>query len=172
MERKEYLQRPLIEGVVYERQEDWIRVSSPGTLFLYITKDKEIPLPEVERRCRELRKTARACKKIKLRGVTKFLPTIRALHVSYLESRKLVEKNFSEIGELCRQIQTEGLHVGCIDDELLQAAIGKSHEIDRLHYRSSEYFRFIQCYANLKRALQNKAWKDDAIVNYTVFLLL
>lgn len=172
MERKEYLQRPLIEGVVYEIQDDRIRISCPGTMLLDIAKDKKIPLSEVERLFRELKEKAMAHPKIKLKGVTKFLPTIRALYVSYQDGRKLLEKNFSEIGELCRQIQTEGLHVGCIDDELLQAAISKSHEIERLHYRSSEYFRFIQCYANLKRALQNKAWKDDAIVNYTVFLLL
>jgi len=171
MERKEYLQRPLINGVVYEIQEDRIRISSPDSLFINITKDKEIPLPEVKRLFRELKKIAKTDSRIKLKGVTKFLPTIRALHVSYMEGRELVEKNFSDIGELCRLIQKEGLHIGCVHDELLQAAFDKSHEIERLHYRNSEYFRFIQCYATLRNAVQKEPWKTAGMISYTVHLL-
>ena len=76
-DRKEYLQRPLIEDVVYEITDNLIRVSNSNTLFINLTKRNRIQLAEVEKLFRELRKIAKNNPKLKLNGVTKFLPTIR-----------------------------------------------------------------------------------------------
>ena len=79
-DRKEYLQRPLIEDVIYEITDNLIRVSNSNTLFINLTKRNRIQLAEVEKLFRELRKIAKNNPKLKLKGVTKFLPTIRELY--------------------------------------------------------------------------------------------
>lgn len=47
-DRKEYLQRPLIEDVIYEITDNLIRVSNSNTLFINLTKRNRIQLAEVE----------------------------------------------------------------------------------------------------------------------------
>lgn len=56
MERNQYLQRPLIEGVVYEVTDSKIEVASPHTIFLSARRVTEIPLSEVEKLFRKLKK--------------------------------------------------------------------------------------------------------------------
>ena len=58
-DRKEYLQRPLIEDVVYEITDNLIRVSNSNTLFINLTKRNRIQLAEVEKLFREIRKIAK-----------------------------------------------------------------------------------------------------------------
>ncbi len=170
-DRKEYLQRPLIEDVVYVITDNNIRVSSPGTLYINLEKRDRIQLSEVERLFRELREVAKTTPKLKLKGVTKFLPTIRELYTEYCKSVELIEKNFLEISELFRQIQTDGLHRGYVDDELLNRAYSKKSEIERQYYSNSTYSRFVSCYTNLKSALKMRHWEDERIVCDTVLLL-
>lgn len=170
-DRKEYLQRPLIEDVVYEITDNLIRVSNSNTLFINLTKRNRIQLAEVEKLFRELRKIAKNNPKLKLKGVTKFLPTIRELYPEYCESASLIEKNFSEISELFRQIKIDGLHVGYRDDELMNLVYAKKAEIERQHYSSSPYSRFVRCYTNLKSTLKMRSWEDERSVIYTCWLL-
>lgn len=170
-DRKEYLQRPLIEDVVYEITDNLIRVSNSNTLFINQTKRNRIQLAEVEKLFRELRKIAKNNPKLKLKGVTKFLPTIRELYPEYCESASLIEKNFSEISELFRQIKIDGLHVGYRDDELMNLVYAKKAEIERQHYSSSPYSRFVRCYTNLKSTLKMRSWEDERSVIYTCWLL-
>lgn len=170
-DRKEYLQRPLIEGVVYDITDNFIRVSNSNTLFINLEKRDRIQLAEVEKLFRELRKIAKDNPKLKLKEVTKFLPTIRKLFPEYCESASLIEKNFSEIGELFRQIETDGLHMGCRDDELLNLANAKRFEIERQHDRNGSYSRFVKCYKNLKSTLEMRGWENERIAGYTVLLL-
>lgn len=169
--RKEYLQRPLIEGVVYEMTDNFIRVRNSNTLFINLEKSDRIQLAEVEKLFRELRKIAKENPKLKLKGVTKFRPTIRELYPEYCKSISLIEKNFSEISEMFRQIQIDGLHIGCRDDELLNLANAKRFEIERQHYKNTSYSRFVRYYTNLKSALKMRSWEDERIVGYTVILL-
>lgn len=170
-DRKEHLQRPLIEDVVYEITDNLIRVSNSNTLFINLTKRNRIQLAEVEKLFRELRKIAKNNPKLKLKGVTKFLPTIRELYPEYCESASLIEKNFSEISELFRQIKIDGLHVGYRDDELMNLSYAKKAEIERQHYSSSPYSRFVRCYTNLKSTLKMRSWEDERSVIYTCWLL-
>lgn len=171
IDRKEYLQRPLIEGVVYEMTDNLIHVSDSNTLFINLEKRNRIQLAEVEKLFRELRKIAKNNPRFKLKGVTKFLPTIRELYPKYCESASLIEKNFSEIGELFRQIETDGLHMGYLDDELLNLADAKRFEIERQHYRNTPYSQFVRCYMNLKSALEMRSWENERIAGDTVLLL-
>lgn len=170
-DRKEYLQRPLIEDVVYEITDNLIRVSNSNTLFINLTKRNRIQLAEVEKLFREIRKIAKNNPKLKLKGVTKFLPTIRELYPEYCEGASLIEKNFSEISKLFRQIKIDGLHRGYRDDELMNLSYAKKAETERQHYSSSPYSQFVRCYTNLKSALKMRGWEDEGIVSYTVLLL-
>ena len=89
-DRKEYLLRPLIEGVVYEITDNLIRVSNSNTLFINLEKRERIQLTEVEKLFRELRKIAKNNSRLKLKGVTNFLPIIRELYPEYCDREKLL----------------------------------------------------------------------------------
>lgn len=169
--RKEYLRRPLIKGVIYQIGDNFIRVSSPNTIFINMEKSPHILLSDIENFFRELRKIAKHTPKLKLKGVTRFISTIRELHSAYVQGAELMEKNFSEIIELFRQIQIDGLHVGYVDDELLNLANTKRFEIEELHYRSSPYLRFVRCYTTLKTILAERNWENEEIEHCVVSLL-
>lgn len=59
MTREEYLKRPLVEDVVYEISENRIRIASPHTIFIEITKSDIIPLSEVEHMLRMVKKAVK-----------------------------------------------------------------------------------------------------------------
>lgn len=169
--RKEYLRRPLIKGVIYQIGDNLIRVSSPNTIFINMEKSPPILLSDVENLFRELRKIAKHTPKLKLKGVTRFISTIRELHPAYAQGVELKEKNFSEIIELFRQIQIDGLHVGYVNDELLNLANTKRFEIERLHYFSNPYSRFVRCFTNLRTILAERNWENEEIEHCVVSLL-
>lgn len=171
IDRKEYLRRPLIKGAIYQIGDNSIRVSSPNVIFINMEKSPPILLPEVENLFRELRKIAKHTPKLKLKGVTRFTSAIRELYPAYIESVELIEKKFSEISELFRQIQIDGLHIGYVDDELLNLTNTKKFEIERLLYRNSPYSRFVRCYTTLKTVLAERNWENKDIECFIVSLL-
>lgn len=171
MERKEYLQRPLIEDVVYEITDNKVQVQNPCTLFIRVEKQEKIPLAEVEQLFRELKKVAKDTGKIKLKGVTKFLPAIRSLYPSYIEAVEKINKNFSEISEITHRLKSDGLHLGCSDDELLKTATALQNEITRLHYRNTDFSHFIEYYKDLRNTLEGRKWKSPNIISVTIRLI-
>ena len=46
MERNQYLQHPLVEGVVYEITDSKVEIACPHTIFLCARRATEIPLSE------------------------------------------------------------------------------------------------------------------------------
>lgn len=170
MERKEYLQRPLIEDVVYEITDNKVQVQNPCTLFIRVEKQEKIPLAEVEQLFRELKKVAKDTGKIKLKGVTKFLPLVRTLYPLYNAAVDEINRKFSETTEIVRLIEIDGIHVGCRDDELLAKAIAQQNAIARNYYLKTEYSRFMGYYNRLKRNLQSRQWEDSNIKKLTIIL--
>lgn len=79
MERDQYLQRPLIKGLKYEITDSKVEISSSNTIFLSVHRHVEIPLSEVERLFRKLKQEAKDSRKVRLNGVSKFLPAVCSL---------------------------------------------------------------------------------------------
>lgn len=168
MKRTEYLQRPLIEGVVFEITSENIRIYNDNTLFLGVRHCYRVTLTDIRRRFTELQDIAKTAERLRLKGSTKFMPAVRELYPSYRAACDDIERLFTEIGALVSQIRKEGLHKGWIDDEVLEAAIRKQNEIEKHYYRNSAYSRFLDYDQRLCGALTDRPWEDDFIVDYTV----
>lgn len=171
MERNQYLQRPLIEGVVYEVTDSKIEVASSHTIFLSAHRVTEIPLSEVEKLFCKLKKEAKDSGKVRLNGVSKFLPVIRALYPSYHMAVEQTNKLFSEIVEMVRKIEADGIHVGYSDDELLGEARDKEEEIARLGYCNTDYSRYLGHYHNIKDILSAKSWQGENVAKMLIRLV-
>lgn len=168
MERSEYLQRPLIAGVVYEITNSKVRISSPHTVFLRADRQTVIPLSEVKRLLRELKKEAKDSGKIRFKGVSKFLPAMRALYPSYQEAVKQVNCLFSEIVEITRKIKADGLHRGCSDDTLLEEALSKEKKIMMYYHHNTDFSRYSEQYQHIKEILSAKCWKNESLVSAVI----
>lgn len=168
MTREEYLRRPPIEGAVFDITTEHVRVYDDCTLFLDVHSCRRIELREVRQRFAELRSIAKSTTKLTLKGTTKFMPAVRELYPAYRASCDDIERLFAEATDLVRRIERDGLHMGCSDDEVLEAAIRKQNEIGRYYYRSSAYSRFLAYDKCIRHALTNQSWKDKEIVHYTL----
>ena len=171
MDRNQYLQRPLIEGVVYEVTDSKIEIVSPYTIFLSARRVTEIPLSEVEKLFRKLKKEAKDSGKVRLNGVSKFLPLIRALYPSYHMAVEQKNKLFSEIVEMVHKIEADGIHMGCSDDELLREARGKEQKIESFSYRNTDYFRYVEHYQNIIDILTTKPWEGENVIKEVIRLV-
>lgn len=168
MDRNEYLQRPLIEGVVYEITNSKVRISSPHTVFLSADRQTVIPLSEVERLFRELKKEAKDSGKIIFKGVSKFLPTVRALYPSYQEAVNQINCLFSEIVEITRKIKADGLHRGCSDDVLLEEALSKKNKIMMYYHHNTDFSQYSEQYQQIKDILSTKCWGNESLVSAVI----
>lgn len=163
MTREEYLQRPLIEDVVYEITPEKLWVSCDHTLFLHIWNCRRVTLAEVQRHFQELKQAAAVSGKIRLKGVTKFMPAVKQLYPSYCTTCERIETLYAELTELVRQIQQDGIHTGCGDDELLEAIVPKRNEILQCYWRNSDYSRFLEYYDTIRRILREKLWEQKGV---------
>ncbi len=168
MDRNEYLQRPLIEGVVYEVTDESVMISSPHTKYIVVRKDSEVPLSEVESQFRKLKKEAKESGKVRLNGVTKFLPTIRSLYPSYRKTLERTNTLFDEVVKMIPKLEADGLHMGCTDDELLKEIRDKEWEISNFHNLNTDYSRYLRLYHNVKNVLTSKPWRAENLVRIKI----
>lgn len=171
MTREEYLRRPFIKGVVYRIEKDKIQIWNDNTLFIQIYNRRKITLQEVQSHFRQLQQEAKASGKVRLKGSTKFLPAVLKLYPAYCASCNDIERLFTELTELVRQIERDGIHMGCLDDEVLEVAIRKQNEIARYYYRSSDYSRFLGYNNCVCHELTNKQWKNENVVACTISIV-
>lgn len=171
MERSQYLQHPLVKGVVYEITDSKVEITSPHTVFLSAQRVTEIPLSEIRQLFRKLKKEAKDSGKVRLKGVSKFLPLIRALYPSYHMAVEQTNKLFSEIVEMVHKIEADGIHMGCSDDELLREAREKVQKIESFGYRNTDYFRYVEYYQNIRDILSNKSWEGENVIKEVIRLV-
>lgn len=169
MTRQEYLQRPLIEDVVYEIGPDRVYVHSPGCIYIDAKRREIIPLSGIEGLYRQLVKIARNNPRLKIKGVTTFLPAVRALYPHYCESVTRMNGYFSEIVEIAEKLRAAGLHIGYSDDTILPQALKKESAILQLRRRDGAYSRFVDYYNHLQDYLRDKPWDAEG-VHYTIVL--
>lgn len=168
MTRQEYLQRPLIKGVVCKIDNKEIRIWNDCTIFIQIHNCRKITLQEVQANFRQLQQETKASGKVKLKGSTKFLPAVRHLYPAYCACCDNIERIFAELTVLLHQIERDGIHMGCSDDELLDAALLKQNEITRYYYRNTDYSRFLDYNDRICHYLCTKPWQNENIVACTI----
>lgn len=163
MTREEYLKRPLIEDVVYEISENRIQIASPHTIFVEITKSDIIPLSEVEHMLRMVKKAVKEKKKnITLKGVAKSLSSVRELYKGYLQAIETISKSFIEAVQLVQQIKVDGIHKGCLDDEVMIKLLEKQYKITQQFHQETAFSQFTSYYYKLKEIHQNiQKTKDE-----------
>lgn len=171
MERDQYLQRPLIKGLKYEITDSKVEISSSNTIFLSVHRHVEIPLSEVERLFRKLKQEAKDSRKVRLNGVSKFLPAVCSLYPSYHMSIERINKLFSEIVEMVHKIQADGIHIGCTDDEELKEIRNKGEEITSFYYLNTDYSHYVGHYHNIKDILSTRPWKDENVTKVVIRLV-
>lgn len=164
MTRHEYLQGPLIEGLIYKIDQKEILISNYCTIFFQIHNCRKISLQEVQAHFHQLKQEAKVSGRVKLIGSTKFLPAVRKLYPLYCASCEDIERLFAELTVLLRQIERDGIHMGYSDDELLDAASLKQNEITRYYYRNTDYSRFLDYNDRICKYLRDKPWQDENIV--------
>ena len=168
MDRNEYLQRPLIEGVVYEVTDELVKIFSLHTKYIVVRKDSEVPLSEVESLFRKLKKEAKESGKVRLNGVTKFLPTIRSLYPSYRMAIERTNTLFEEIVKMVPKLEADGLHIGCTEYELLKEIREKEWEILKFHNVNTDYSRYLRLHHNVKNVLARKPWRAENLVRIMI----
>lgn len=169
MTRQEYLQRPLLKGVIYKITPDWVFIYDSYTIFIECRRCEIVPLAEVEKLYRQLVKEARKTENLKLKGVTKFLPAVRTLFPQYLEAVSAINRHFSDIVEIAEKVRSDGIHSGYRDDDVLSEAFRRGYAIQKVYYRSSPYSRFLEYYDRLKQITEERVWEDGA-TSSTIFL--
>lgn len=159
---EEYLQRPLIKGIVYKIDNNEIRIWNDSTIFIQIHNCRKVTLQTLQANFRQLQQEAKASGKVK--GVTKFLPAVRQLYPAYCASCDNIERLFAKLTELVRRIEQDGIHTGRSDDVLLDAATREQYEITRYYYRNTDYSRFMDYNDRIRDYLRDKPWQDEDIV--------
>lgn len=169
MTRTEYLQRPLIKDVVYEITPDKIRVSNTNTVFVEARNCRRLTIQEVRQHFRELQQAAKASGKVRLKGVTRFMPAIRDLYPKYCAACDNIEGRFKELTELVRRMQKDGIHQGCTYDELFNAIIEKRSELTRSKNCDNDYYsQFLYYDKRVCDALRDRPWEKEDIADCTI----
>lgn len=76
-----------------------------------------------------------------------------------------INKLFSEIVEMVRKIEADGIHSGCADDELLREARDIKQKTESFSYRNTDYFRYVEHYQNIREILSTKPWKGERVLD-------
>lgn len=169
MTRQEYLERPLIEGVLFEITGDWVRVHCPHAIYIEKHRREVIPFTEVEHLYKQLVEAAKNDPRLKLKGARKFLPALRGLYPQYCEAVHAMNRLFSELVAIAVELRSDGIHSGCRDDELLEEANKKESAMRKFRNRDTAYSRFLDHYNFLQQCLRDKTWADDEGL-YTIVL--
>ncbi len=147
---KEYLARPLLEGVKYVIDDNLVRVASEHTSF---ANNERISLRFTKESLIELYDSV--CKRAKAAKVTvskkrKYRESIESDWERCEQELKNHNKLFDQLVEAFKIVKERGLHQGTSDDEALAKAIAIRNELETIYYRTSAYMKMYDIYTSLK----------------------
>ena len=94
---KEYLTRPLVDGVVYIIAPDEIVVKTSHTSFANIRRPRGVELTDIQAAIKKLKRLKKAHPNVKVKGLAKCEKRIAELWDEYVEAVKLAKKQFVEV---------------------------------------------------------------------------
>ena len=131
--KSEYLDRPLIDGVVYEITETRISIQSPNTCIVCCVLPERCEKKDMLKLYKRVLQMAKA-KKVKISYSLHIHKTIREQWDDYVSKREKQEQIFLQLRESAAVVQQHGIHVGYCDDTELAKAINYSLKLSELFH--------------------------------------
>lgn len=167
---EEYLSRPAFD-VEYNVSERGIFVYNDNTFFISVSPPVHVTIEQFKSSYKKLIAARNANpNKLKLKGTTNYMKEMKTLYPDYMEGFKIIARNFNEIKGIVFLIKERGLHIGCVDDQLLKHVSSLSQEIQMTNYRNTGYSKFIEKCQKLQTILSRKEREDDRYLSTTIHL--
>ena len=127
----EYLDRPLIDGVVFEITETRVSIQCPSTSIVCCVLPERCDKKEMLRLYRRVLHLAKA-RKVKISYSLHIHKTIREQWDAYIAAREEQEQIFQHLRESAAIVQQRGIHQGYCDDTELDKAIKYSWRLTEI----------------------------------------
>jgi hypothetical protein len=154
-----YLERPLIEGVIYTIEDDYVRISCPHTLFIETRRVMPIDIDTVKNLYKDVLLLARQYS-VKISYANHFKKQIDQGWAEYERSCEEVGALFSEIITQAKVVQERGIHIGSIDDTELDKLTAMQNKHNEVFWRSSIVSRFSQIKRSMEQNVQSLSNPD------------
>lgn len=151
--RVEYLGRPLVDGIEYEIADNRIRIDSPHTNYINITRHEKISLENILSMINEMDAIRKADRRIKVKGISTIRKRVKDAYKLYLIDWEVYNEAFNKCIVLAKQVEREGVHYGTSDDAVLEEIIKSRFIIDRLGYGGTNYSTMLELNNSVKSAL-------------------
>ncbi len=156
----EYLQRPLIDGMVYTINEDYMRISCPGTIFAEARRLSRLDKDEILGLYQNVLQTAQS-KGIKISYSNHMKKQIVEGWAEYEISVAEAQNLFKDIIAQSNVVRDRGVHMGCSDDSALDKLTALSSKYSGFFQRNSIVSKTSDIRDNLER-LQADLSKPDS----------
>lgn len=130
---QEYLNRQLIDGVDYDITEDRIRIENVNTTWISIKRPEKIDKESVILMHKNICRTAKN-KGIKISYKNKYKKFITENWQQYEKEFDHYNKIFNKIIPVAEQIKKRGIHIGCVDDDILNKMEILKSEFNKMFY--------------------------------------
>ena len=132
----EYLDRPLIDEVVFEITETRVSIQCPSTIFVRCVLPERCNKKAMLRLYRRVLQLAKA-RKVKISYSLHIHKTIREQWDAYIAAREEQEQIFQQLRESATTVQQRGIHLGYCDDTELDKAIKYSWRVAEIARKSN-----------------------------------
>ena len=160
----EYLSKPLIENVRYNITDNVIEVDTDSTSYCRMKRIRYTNITEQELRklYNEVVMLARS-NKIKISFKKKTKELIYNNIVGYYENVKTANELFEQCKEVFQEVQKRGLHLGTLDDIVLEKGQSIKNKYGELFYYGTPYTTITDIYNGLNE-LKSKInhWVSDS----------
>jgi len=129
--QSEYLNRPLLDGVVYEITETRVSIQCPSTILLCCMFPERCDKRAVLKLYRRVLQMAKA-KKVKISYSMHIHKVIREQWNDYISGQETQKRIFRQLQESVAVVQQRGIHVGYCNDTELAKAINYSWQLEEL----------------------------------------
>lgn len=148
MTDKEYLQRPLLEGLKFEITEDSIRIQTPCTSFFNNSRPQKFIQEDILEVYKNVLRLSKELN-VKISYKNSYKKNLIALWPMYLEELKEYDVIFKELVEKVKVLEQRGIHSGCSDDAYLNECHKAGHKLNPYFYRTSTISKVREIYSDL-----------------------
>ena len=163
----EYLARPLIEGVVFIIEDDYVKIKCPHTLFTENRRIDSLSKEEILSLYKSVIQKAKG-KGVKVAYTQHIRKMINERWLEYAEKCERAGKLFDLIIEQSKVVQSRGIHSGTTDDAELDKLSKLRNEYSEFFWRNSITSKFTSIYHELKELERKLSGTDDTL--YKIYL--
>lgn len=150
MRDKEYLERPVLDGLTFEIRDDYIRIQSPSTSFFNFSKPDRFTQEEILTVYKNVLRLSKE-ENVKITYKNSYKKNLIALWPLYLQELKEYETIFEELVKKVKVLEKRGIHYGCTDDVYLDECHKTGNKLLPYFYRTSAISKVRGIYSDLLR---------------------